>query len=113
MEPRTCRFARMNTSVHFPGRMPRRFYGFQQLASQVGSGKANALRETRTEAQTMKPTTLTLTLAAVAMLAAAGTASAQNLNAEIPFPFQAAGTRIHPAAYSVTLSPSATGKDIQ
>ena len=61
----------------------------------------------------MKPTTLTLTLAAVAMLAAAGTASAQNLNAEIPFPFQAAGTRMQPGAYLVKLSSAGSGKVVQ
>jgi hypothetical protein len=113
MKPRTRRFASLNTSVHFPGETPRRFYGFQQLALQIGSGRVSALRQTRKETQTMKLTTLTLTFAAVAMLAAAGTASAETLKAEIPFSFQAAGTRMHAGAYSVKLSSAGSGYLVQ
>jgi hypothetical protein len=61
----------------------------------------------------MKLNTLTLTCAAVAMMAAAGTASAQNLKAEIPFPFRAAGTMMHPGAYSVKLSSASSGAIVQ
>jgi hypothetical protein len=62
----------------------------------------------------MKRTTLTLPFAAVAMLAAAGTASAQNtLKAEIPFPFQAAGARMHAGAYSVHLDSANSAKIIR
>src|SRR5882757_6828449 len=85
------------------------FSGFQQLTSDFGSGKANALRPTRRETKTMKLNTLTLTFAAVAMMTAAGTASAQRLKAEIPFSFRAAGTRMHPGAYSVKMSSAGSG----
>lgn len=61
----------------------------------------------------MKLTTLTLTLAAVATLAVAGTASAQTMKAEIPFPFQAAGARMQPGAYSVSLSSAASGNIVR
>jgi putative salt-induced outer membrane protein YdiY len=47
------------------------------------------------------------------MLAAAGTASAQTLKAEIPFSFQAAGTRMHPGAYSVRLKSAGSGTIVQ
>jgi hypothetical protein len=59
----------------------------------------------------MKLTTLTLTLAAVAILA--GAASAQTMKAEIPFPFQAAGARMQPGAYSVSLSSAASGNIVR
>jgi hypothetical protein len=61
----------------------------------------------------MKLNTLTLTFAAVAMMTAAGTASAQNLKAEIPFSFRAAGTNMHPGAYSVKLSSAGSGHIVQ
>src|SRR4051812_25960655 len=89
------------------------FSGFQQLTSQLASGKSNALRQARREDKTMKLNTLTLTFAAVAMMAAAGTASAQNLKAEIPFSFQAAGATMHPGAYSVILRSAANGTIVQ
>ena len=61
----------------------------------------------------MKLNTLTLVIAAVAMMAAAAPASAQNLKAEIPFPFQAAGTRMNPGAYSVHLGSAGNGTLVQ
>jgi hypothetical protein len=61
----------------------------------------------------MKNTTFRLTLAAVALVAAAATASAQNLKAEIPFPFQAAGTRMQAGSYTVRVSHAGSGPMVQ
>lgn len=51
----------------------------------------------------MKRTTLSMIIAAAAVMAAATTASAQNMKAEIPFPFHAAGARMQPGTYWVSL----------
>lgn len=51
----------------------------------------------------MKRTALSMMIAAAAVMAAATTASAQNMKAEIPFPFHAAGARMQPGTYWVSL----------
>jgi hypothetical protein len=52
----------------------------------------------------MKRTAFRLMITAAAALAAVATASAQNMKAEIPFSFHAAGARMEPGTYWVSLS---------
>jgi hypothetical protein len=51
----------------------------------------------------MKHTAFRIMIAAAAAMAAGATASAQSLKAEIPFAFQAAGARMQPGTYWITV----------
>jgi len=57
----------------------------------------------------MKRTAFRVMIAAAAAMAAVATASAQGMKAEIPFPFQAAGARMQPGTYWVTLNRGTAG----
>ena len=61
----------------------------------------------------MKRTALRIMIAATAALAAVATASAQGMKAEIPFPFEAAGARMQPGAYWITVTQRGAGPSFQ